>query len=94
MVTIVAEPEAGAAASATAKDEDKTIQAKTRPEREATMKDYFRVFSYAKKLDYALIGFGVIASIGAGVTLPLMNIVFGQLVGEFNDFATVDSTQN
>jgi hypothetical protein len=28
----------------------------------------------------------IIASICTGITLPLMNIVFGNLVGAFNDF--------
>jgi hypothetical protein len=36
-----------------------------------------RVFSYASKWDFLAYGVGVIASIGAGVTLPMMNIVFG-----------------
>ncbi|KAL1841122.1 hypothetical protein VTJ49DRAFT_7400 [Mycothermus thermophilus] len=29
-----------------------------------------------------------LASIGAGTTLPLLNVVFGRLVGDFNNFAT------
>ncbi|KAK3337195.1 P-loop containing nucleoside triphosphate hydrolase protein [Cercophora scortea] len=54
-----------------------------RPEREAEFKDYLRIFSYATKLDYVLMVGAAIASIGAGVTMPLMNIVFGSLVGNF-----------
>jgi ATP-binding cassette, subfamily B (MDR/TAP), member 1 len=33
-----------------------------------------------------LIAGAFVASIGAGVTLPLMQIVFGNLVGGFNDY--------
>ena len=40
--------------------------ANVRPEREATFKDYIRIFSYAKKWDYVLIVAATIASIGAG----------------------------
>ena len=36
------------------------------PEREATAKDYIRIFSYAKKWDYLLLVAAAIASIGAG----------------------------
>ncbi|KAL2213572.1 P-loop containing nucleoside triphosphate hydrolase protein [Sarocladium strictum] len=59
------------------------------PERTATFKDYMRVFSYASKWDFLAYGVGVIASIGAGVTLPMMNIVFGEFVKEFSDFANL-----
>jgi ATP-binding cassette subfamily B (MDR/TAP) protein 1 len=60
--------------------------AKERPEREATFKDYLRVFTYATKWDYVLMVGAGIASIGAGVTLPLMNVLFGRLIGDFNAF--------
>ncbi|KAK4136489.1 P-loop containing nucleoside triphosphate hydrolase protein [Trichocladium antarcticum] len=65
--------------------------AQARPEREAKASDYFRVFTYAKKGDFALMGAAVIASIGAGVTMPLMNVVFGRLVGDFNAYSTPDA---
>ncbi|KAK0745952.1 P-loop containing nucleoside triphosphate hydrolase protein [Schizothecium vesticola] len=56
------------------------------PEREATFKDYLRIFTYATKWDYVLILGAVLASMGAGVTMPLMNIIFGRLVDDFNNF--------
>ncbi|KAJ4297091.1 hypothetical protein N0V88_004008 [Collariella sp. IMI 366227] len=62
--------------------------AKARPEREATPGDYFRVFTYAKPLDYVLLAAGAIASMGAGTTMPLMNVVFGQLVRDFTSYFT------
>jgi ATP-binding cassette subfamily B (MDR/TAP) protein 1 len=47
-----------------------------------------RVFSYARKWDFFAYAAGVLASIGAGITLPLMNVVFGKFVGNFSDFNT------
>ncbi|KAK4105788.1 P-loop containing nucleoside triphosphate hydrolase protein [Parathielavia hyrcaniae] len=61
---------------------------KARPEREATAGDYFRVFTYATKWDFVLMAAAAIASLGAGTTLPLMNVVFGRLVVDFNSFST------
>ncbi|KAK4129514.1 P-loop containing nucleoside triphosphate hydrolase protein [Parathielavia appendiculata] len=62
-----------------------------RPEREATAGDYFRVFTYATKWDFVLMAAAAIASLAAGTTLPLMNIVFGRLVVDFNTFSTPNS---
>ncbi len=61
---------------------------KARPEREAAATDYFRVFTYANKWDFVLMAAAALASIGAGTTMPLMNIVFGRLVGNFNSYFT------
>ena len=61
---------------------------KARPEREAGAADYFRVFTYATKRDFALMATAALASIGAGTTMPLMNVVFGRLVGDFNNYFT------
>lgn len=61
--------------------------AQARPEREATPGDYFRVFTYARKWDFALMAGAAVASIGAGITLPLMNVVFGRLVGNFTAYS-------
>ncbi|GKT95941.1 ABC transporter [Colletotrichum tofieldiae] len=65
---------------------DKVIEVKKRPEREPGFKDYIRVFSYATKWDIVIYIFASIASIGAGTTLPLMNIVFGSLAGQFTNY--------
>ncbi|GAO13856.1 hypothetical protein UVI_02004260 [Ustilaginoidea virens] len=37
-----------------------------------------RVFKYASKWDFLAYAAGVVASIGAGITLPLINVVFGK----------------
>ncbi|EHK15426.1 uncharacterized protein TRIVIDRAFT_37876 [Trichoderma virens Gv29-8] len=68
-------------------------KAKTRPQRIASFKDYVRVFQYATKWDFVAYVAGVFASIGAGVTLPLMNVVFGNFVGSISDFTSA-SGQN
>jgi ABC-type multidrug transport system fused ATPase/permease subunit len=66
---------------------------KARPEREATAADYFRVFTYATKWDFVMMVVAAIASMGAGTTMPLMNVVFGQLVGEFNTYFTPNAQE-
>ncbi|KAH7170587.1 P-loop containing nucleoside triphosphate hydrolase protein [Dactylonectria macrodidyma] len=73
-------------------DEDAAAQAKARPERTATFQDYLRVFRYATKWDMVAYVAGIVASIGAGVTLPLMNVVFGQFTGHFTDYFLEGST--
>ncbi|TLD11456.1 hypothetical protein PspLS_11922 [Pyricularia sp. CBS 133598] len=87
-------PEAKAAAANDAKhrpmkrkgDGSATPTANTQPTRKATFKDYLRIFSYAKKLDYALMFTAGIASAGVGTTSPLMSVVFGRLVNNFTGF--------
>ncbi|KAF7552699.1 hypothetical protein G7046_g7326 [Stylonectria norvegica] len=72
--------------------EQSSTDATTRPERTAAFKDYLRVFQYATKWDLVAYAAGIIASVGAGVTLPLMNVVFGQFVGNFTDYLLPGST--
>ncbi|KAM6526717.1 hypothetical protein FSOLCH5_002806 [Fusarium solani] len=75
-------------------EEKAQTEAKLRPERTATFKDYTRVFTYATKWDFLAYAAGIIASIGAGVTLPLLNVVFGQFVGEFTSLtSSIKTTQ-
>lgn len=65
-----------------------TAAAQGRPEREAKPSDYFRVFTYATKWDIVLMVAAGLASIGGGITMPLMNILFGRLISDFNNYAT------
>ncbi len=44
------------------------------------------VFKYATKWDFIVYLIASLASVGAGLTLPLMTIIFGQLVGQFTEF--------
>lgn len=61
------------------------------------LRNFWRVLGYATPLDRFLMVAGVISSGGAGVALPLMNVVFGHLVGSFNNYflpgSTVTTTQ-
>ena len=45
-----------------------------------------RVFFYGTKLDFFLVVICCLTSIGSGITMPLMNIVFGNLVGNFTNY--------
>ncbi|KFA45927.1 hypothetical protein S40293_09539 [Stachybotrys chartarum IBT 40293] len=72
---------------------DGAVEAKRRPERTASFKDYLRVFQYATKWDFFAYFFGAVASIGAGITLPLMNVVFGEFVREFTDFTSLSMSE-
>jgi ATP-binding cassette subfamily B (MDR/TAP) protein 1 len=62
------------------------------PERSPKFSDYLRVFSYATKWDFCIYAVASLASIGAGATLPLMNIIFGQLANQFTEYFRDTST--
>ncbi|RSL61962.1 hypothetical protein CEP54_006005 [Fusarium duplospermum] len=64
------------------------------PERTATFKDYFRVFSYATKWDLIVYASGVVAAMGCGVTTPMMFVVFGSFAGEFTSFNNGDVNES
>ncbi|KAL2797225.1 P-loop containing nucleoside triphosphate hydrolase protein [Aspergillus keveii] len=50
-------------------------------------RSYFRIISYgAKDGGLFAIVLGLIAAMGSGVALPLMNIIFGRLVGDFTQY--------
>ncbi|KAI1408914.1 P-loop containing nucleoside triphosphate hydrolase protein [Hypoxylon sp. FL1857] len=80
------QPPTTTASNATTEEEKAQRDAKLRPEREAAIGDYIRIFKYAKFWDLVLMVAAVIAAAGSGVTLPLMNVVFGALVGDFNGY--------
>ncbi|OLN87836.1 Multidrug resistance protein 1-like protein 1, partial [Colletotrichum chlorophyti] len=61
-------------------------------ERTPKFSDYLRVFTYATKWDFVVYVVASVASIGAGVALPLMNIIFGQLVGQFTSYFSENTT--
>lgn len=72
---------------------DQAEDAMAKPtQRTPTMYDYFRVFSYAKKWDFCIYAIASLASIAAGITLPLMTVIMGQLVGRFTDYFQDSST--
>ncbi|KIW02302.1 uncharacterized protein PV09_06449 [Verruconis gallopava] len=52
----------------------------------APFSNYWRIMSYGSRTDHALMLLAFAASAGSGVAMPLMNIVLGNLVGNFNKF--------
>ncbi|KAF5022199.1 hypothetical protein F66182_5786 [Fusarium sp. NRRL 66182] len=70
---------------------DPDSSAKSSPQQEAQFQHYLRVFKYATKWDFVAYGAGTAASIGAGITLPLLNIVFGQFASRFSDYAGTET---
>lgn len=52
------------------------------------LSNYWRVLSFGSRTDHVLIIVAICASAASGVALPLMQIIFGNLVGQFNDYFT------
>lgn len=46
---------------------------------------YYRLFSFADSVDRLLMLVGSIAAIGNGISMPLMTIIFGELVNSFGE---------
>ncbi|KAK4399303.1 ABC transporter B family member 9 [Sesamum angolense] len=51
---------------------------------------FYKLFSFADRLDVALMTIGTISAIGNGLTQPVMTVIFGQLI---NSFAGTDTSQ-
>ncbi|KAM0616310.1 hypothetical protein ACHAP0_002504 [Verticillium nonalfalfae] len=66
--------------------EDTQPKPKIDPKHWITIFNFIRVLSYATAWDRLLLIVSVAAAVGAGLTMPLMNILFGQLVGVFTGF--------
>lgn len=64
----------------------------SQPDEKVKFSHYFRIFSYANAIDKVCLSAASLASIGAGVTLPLMIIVFGKIIGSFNTYFTPGNT--
>ena len=57
---------------------------KTKGKQESTNAvPYYKLFSFADHLDYLLMFVGTIASVGSGISIPFMTIVFGDLIDSF-----------
>jgi ATP-binding cassette, subfamily B (MDR/TAP), member 1 len=59
---------------------------KAEPEKRAPLSNYFRILTFGSRTDHVLLVVGMICAAASGVALPLMNIVFGNLVGDFNSY--------
>jgi ATP-binding cassette, subfamily B (MDR/TAP), member 1 len=66
------------------RDDDDKYSSKA--ENKVSFWDYARIFSYSTTGDRFLMIAAGISSIGTGVTLPLMNLIFSQFVSNFNDY--------
>ncbi|KAK4940540.1 hypothetical protein LTR28_009113, partial [Elasticomyces elasticus] len=56
-------------------------------EKKGGIKDYFRIFKYADRLDTLLYAIALTGGIAVGAALPLMTLVFGSSTASFNKFA-------
>ncbi|KAJ5420688.1 hypothetical protein N7465_003207 [Penicillium sp. CMV-2018d] len=65
---------------------------KNAKEQPASLSGYFRILSYLTTKDRMVLIVALICSMASGVPLPIMNIVFGELVGSFSDYFLPDST--
>ncbi|KAJ5753673.1 uncharacterized protein N7511_007826 [Penicillium nucicola] len=61
-------------------------------EQPASLKHYFRILSYTTTKDRMILAVALVCAVGSGVPLPLMNIVFGSLVGDFSTYFTPGSS--
>jgi ATP-binding cassette subfamily B (MDR/TAP) protein 1 len=68
------------------KEDAKESEFDAQPTQKAELKNYLRILSFGTGLDHVLLLVGLLTSIAVGITLPLMNIVFGRLVGDFTAY--------
>lgn len=73
------------------KDDD-AAKYKGESDQKVSFSHYVRIFSYARGSEKIALSLASLASIGAGITLPLMIIIFGRLIGSFNSFFTLGNT--
>jgi hypothetical protein len=52
----------------------------------APITNYWRIVSYGSRADHVFMLLALTASAGSGVAMPLMNIVLGNLFGDFNNY--------
>ncbi|KAK3303119.1 P-loop containing nucleoside triphosphate hydrolase protein [Chaetomium strumarium] len=63
-----------------------------KPQYKTALKDFIRIFSFSTWLDKVLLLAAVLTSVGAGVTMPIMNIVFGRMVNSFTGYFGANAT--
>jgi ATP-binding cassette subfamily B (MDR/TAP) protein 1 len=64
----------------------------TRPEPQPGFNNFWRILRFSTTTDRFLMATGTVFSVGAGATLPLMNVIFGKLVGSFSGYSSPDSS--
>ncbi|KAJ5435516.1 ABC transporter integral membrane type 1 [Penicillium cf. griseofulvum] len=73
-------------------DPKRELDAKDVKEQSVSLSDYFRILSYLTTKDRMVLIVALICSMASGIPLPIMNIVFGELVGNFSNYFLPDST--
>lgn len=63
-----------------------TDKAQTEKTIRPPVSNYWRILSYGTRLEHGGLLLGICCAAASGVPLPLMNIVFGSLVGDFNNY--------
>ncbi|KIX03637.1 uncharacterized protein Z518_07190 [Rhinocladiella mackenziei CBS 650.93] len=64
-----------------------TLEKKSEKSQSKAWRAYFRLFAYASTLDIILRVCGAATALASGTALPLMTIIFGDLVQDFNNWA-------
>lgn len=85
-ITVDQNPEKGASSQEPTPEQSKPT------DRQPRLADYVRIFSYATRWDVCVYTVGALSSLAAGVTMPLMNILFGQLASQFTQHASPSSS--
>lgn len=65
------------------KNSDKEKDKAEKQKEETKVVPFFKLFSFADKWDYILMIVGTIGAVGNGVSMPLMTLIFGDLVNAF-----------
>lgn len=64
---------------------DEVKKSKTKA-KNVPVSNYWRILSFGSTKDHAILLVALTAALASGVALPLMNIIFGKLVGNFNNY--------
>ncbi|XP_031271465.1 ABC transporter B family member 11-like [Pistacia vera] len=68
------------------KDDNQQDLKKRKDKEESTNKlPYYKLYSFANFTDFVLIGVGTIGAIGNGMCMPLMTLIFGNLVNAYGE---------
>lgn len=88
-------PEDGANKSKISEDEQSKEKSKSDKEKEeakaAPVSNYWRILSFGTRATHCLLLVALTAAAASGTALPLMNIFFGRLVGDFNGYFIPDN---
>lgn len=71
-----------------------TDESTSPPEQAGGLRSYIRIFSYTDTVGCVLNVLALIGAIGAGSALPLMDVLFGKMITNFNSFTTGANSPN